>query len=125
MTQVESHAETHDEHGAAYYVKIWAVLLALLIVSIVGPMFGIKLLTLATAFGIAVVKAYLVARNFMHLAIEKKYIVYLLCTTIAFMFLFYAGTSPDIMQHQGRLWQNVAAEKEVQRALGAGHGEGG
>ena len=53
------------------YVKIWAVLLVLLAVSIVGPMFEQPTLTLITAFGIAIVKASLVATYFMHLNVEK------------------------------------------------------
>jgi caa(3)-type oxidase subunit IV len=116
-----SHA--HDSHHVDYW-KVYWVLLVLLAFSIAGPMIGIKLLTLITAFGIAVVKAYLVAANFMHLKFEKKYIAYLLCTAIAFMFLFYAGVSPDVMKHRGRGWQNVAAEQETQRALSVPHDEG-
>jgi caa(3)-type oxidase subunit IV len=119
------HTEDHD-HGQAHYVKIWAVLLVLLIISIVGPIvapfleFGFLkawMITLITAFGIAVVKAYLVASNFMHLNIEKKYISYMLATMLMFMLLFFAGTAPDVMKHSGQNWENVAAEQEVERAL--------
>ena len=55
----------------SHYVKLWAVLLVLLVISVCGPMLEIKWVTLLTAFGIAVVKAYLVAANFMHLKTEK------------------------------------------------------
>ena len=72
-----------------------------------------------TAFGIAVVKAYLVAANFMHLNIEKKYISYMLATMLMFMLLFFAGTAPDVMKHHGQNWENVAAEQEIERALEA------
>ena len=51
--------------------RIGQILLGLLIVSVVGPMAGIRALTLVTAFGIALVKAYMVAKNFMHLDVEK------------------------------------------------------
>jgi caa(3)-type oxidase subunit IV len=94
-------------------------LLALFLVSIAGPEIGIKWLTLVTAFGIAVVKAYLVASHFMHLNVEKKYVGYLLLTAVAFMFLFYAGVAPDVMNHRGRRWENVAAMSETERALKA------
>jgi caa(3)-type oxidase subunit IV len=118
-------------------VKIWAILLVLLIVSILGPIlaphleFGFLkawMITLMTAFGIAVVKAYLVAANFMHLNIEKRYITYLLSTMLMLMLLFFAGVSPDVMKHEGQNWENVAAEAEVERALkaegaAAAHGE--
>ena len=121
------HTEDHG-HGQAHYVKIWAVLLVLLIISILGPIlaphleFGFLkawMITLMTAFGIAVVKAYLVAANFMHLNIEKKYISYMLATMLMFMLLFFAGTAPDVMKHEGQNWKNVAAEAEVERALEA------
>ena len=125
MAEHQDHA---DDHGQAFYVKIWAILLVLLIVSILGPIlaphleFGFLkawMITLMTAFGIAVVKAYLVAANFMHLNIEKKYITYLLTTMLMLMLLFFAGTSPDVMKHEGLNWKNVAAEAEVERALKA------
>ena len=121
------HTEEHD-HGQAHYVKIWGILLVLLIISILGPVlaphleFGFLkawMITLMTAFGIAVVKAYLVAANFMHLNIEKKYISYMLATMLMFMLLFFAGTAPDVMKHKGQNWENVAAEQEIERALEA------
>jgi caa(3)-type oxidase subunit IV len=121
------HTEDHD-HGQAHYVKIWAILLVLLIISILGPVIAphveigfLKawMIVIMTAFGIAVVKAYLVAANFMHLNIEKKYISYMLGTMLMFMLLFFAGTSPDVMRHKGQNWENVAAESEVDQALEA------
>ena len=123
-TQTPGHATHHPN-----YFKIYWILLALLGVSVAGPMLGIKAVTLITAFGIAVVKAYLVASNFMHLKIEKQYISYLLLTVIALMGLFYAGVSPDVMNHRGRNWENVAAGAETRRALAevateTEHGEG-
>jgi caa(3)-type oxidase subunit IV len=119
-------AEHQEDHGQAHYVKIWAILLVLLIISILGPIlaphleFGFLkawMITLMTAFGIALVKAYLVAANFMHLNIEKKYISYMLATMLMFMLLFFAGTAPDVMKHKGQNWENYAAEDEIERAL--------
>ena len=104
----------HDDHAAheVNYVKIWAILLGLLVVSIVGPMIGIKIVTLLTAFGIAIIKAYLVAKNFMHLNIEPRFAVYLLCTVLVFMLLFFAGSAPDVMKHEGTNWVKPAVEVE-------------
>lgn len=130
----DNHA--HDAHHHPNYVKIYWTLLALFSVSVAGPVIGdmvhSRALTLFTAFGIAFAKAYLVAANFMHLKVEKRYVSYLLLTAVAFMALFYAGTSPDVMNHRGRQWENVAAEQEVNRAMaaakaaeaGGGHGHG-
>ena len=45
------------EHAGHHpnYRNIYLTLLALLVVSVVGPMFGVLWLTLATAFGIALI----------------------------------------------------------------------
>lgn len=110
----DSHA--HDAHHPSYF-KIYGILVALFFVSVTGPLLGHKVITLVTAFGVALVKAYLVAAHFMHLKIEKRYVTYLLFTAIAFMAIFFAGTSPDVMNHRGRRWENVAAQHEVNRAM--------
>jgi len=86
------------------YVKIYFLLLALFTVSVLGPMAEIRWLTLITAFGIAFVKAYLVASRFMHLNIEKKYVTYLLLVMVAASALFFAGVAPDVMFHGGQGW---------------------
>ena len=66
-----------EEQTHPYYVKIWAVLVVLLVVSVVGPMFGVRVVTLITAFGVACVKAYLVVRYFMHIGGAARYVSYL------------------------------------------------
>jgi len=105
------------------YVKIWAILVVLLVVSVVGPFFGVKWITLITAFGVAVVKARLVVQNFMHLRIEKRIIKWALGTTLVLMLLFFAGTAPDVMEHHGVNWTNDAALAAVERGVEEGHGE--
>lgn len=105
------------------YVKIWVILLGLLVVSVLGPALahsvaqgGVAVfITLTTAFGIAVVKAFLVIKHFMHLTVEKKYIGFLLLTMVAFMFVFVAGTAPDVMKHEGLGWVNTAAQESAAR----------
>jgi caa(3)-type oxidase subunit IV len=94
--------------SAAKYVKIWAILLVLLVVSILGPLFEVPMLTLITAFGIAMVKASLVAIHFMHLNVEKRYIRYMLYAMVLVIGLFFAGTAPDIMKTAGLRWENQA-----------------
>ena len=95
-------SETQTHHPN--YVKIWAILVVLLGVSVLGPMLGIQIVTLITAFGIAIVKADLVAKHFMHVNIEPKYVTMLLVTMLVFMLLFFAGTSPDVMRFDGTNW---------------------
>ena len=87
---------SHDAHGEEahlkLYFKIYVSLLVLFLISVAGPVVGdlvhSKALALVPAFGIAVVKAYLVCAHFMHLNIEKRYIGYLLTTEVVFMVLF-------------------------------------
>jgi caa(3)-type oxidase subunit IV len=96
-----------DEHHGTHhgnYVKIWAILVVLLLISVLGPTLEIKIVTLITAFGIAVVKAYLVVKNFMHLNVQPRFILYLMGTCLVFMLLFFAGTAPDVMKDDGDNW---------------------
>jgi caa(3)-type oxidase subunit IV len=106
----------HSAHAAAphhhetNYVAIWGVLCVLLVVSVVGPMAGVRFLTLITAFGIAIVKAYMVCRYFMHLNIEKKFVVYILGFMLALMLVFFGGVAPDVLEHEGLQWQKTYVE---------------
>ncbi len=109
-------ADSHEHHDhTQHYVKIWGVLLVLLVISIAGPMFEVLIVTLVTAFGIAIVKAYLVAKHFMHLDVEQPIIHYFLATALVFMLLLFAGVAPDVMNHEGDGWENLAAKEAVQR----------
>jgi caa(3)-type oxidase subunit IV len=110
-------ATPHLAHDDKYYVKIWAILCGLLVVSIIGPELGIKVVTMITAFGIAVVKAYLVATRFMHINSEKKIIPYMLGTMLAIMALMIGAMSPDVMKHEGARWENTAAKESVKRGM--------
>jgi caa(3)-type oxidase subunit IV len=107
MADHAAHAEAHPHIN---YVRIWQILLVLLVVSVLGPLLEIKVVTLITAFGIAVVKAYLVAKNFMHLNLQPRFVVYILGTTLVFMLLFFAGTAGDVMKHSGDNWQKPYRE---------------
>ncbi|HJN78220.1 MAG TPA: c-type cytochrome [Myxococcota bacterium] len=105
------------------YVKIWAILLALLVVSVAGPFLGITIVTLITAFGIAGIKAYLVCKHFMHLDVEKPIIKWLLATCLVLMALFFFGTAPDVLRHDGTNWENTAAKAAVERGIEEPHHE--
>jgi caa(3)-type oxidase subunit IV len=95
---------SHEVHAHPNYLKVYWTLLALLCVSVIGPMFGVKAVTIITAFGVAAYKAYLVAKNFMHINVERPFISYLVLTVVVFMLLFFAGTAPDVMKHEGSNW---------------------
>jgi caa(3)-type oxidase subunit IV len=114
----------HHDH-TQQYVRIWGILVVLLIISVAGPFLGIRWVTLITAFGIALVKAYMVAKHFMHISLERKWILYLVATMLTLMAVMVAGVSPDVMQHHGRNWENVAAKAWVEKGLKEGGGEHG
>ena len=110
---------SHEGHHTSY-VKIWGILLVLLVVSVTGPMLGIRVVTLITAFGIAIVKAYIVARYFMHVNLERRWVAYMLVAMGALMALFVGGVSPDVMKHDGQRWENSAARSVVEKGLQEG-----
>ena len=99
------------------YVEIWAILVALLLVSVAGSLSSIRGVVLAAAFGVAFVKAYLVAKNFMHVTVEKRWVPYLLLVMIAFIVILFAGVAPDIMKHGGLRWSNDAAKQAVESGM--------
>jgi len=122
MSQHTEHKGGHGHHPD--YKKIYFVLLGLLVVSILGPEIGIVWVTLITAFGIALVKANLVVQNFMHLRWEKRIMKWMLATSVVLMFLFFAGTAPDVMKHEGHRWINDSALAATARGIEAPHHEG-
>jgi caa(3)-type oxidase subunit IV len=118
-------AEHGHVHPISYYVKIWGGLLVLLIISVIGPELGIPIVTLITAFGIAVVKAFIVMKYFMHLDTESKMVWYILAGSVVLMGQYFFGVSADVMMHEGTRWENVAAKAEIERGLAAGDGHHG
>ena len=101
-------SETHEHPN---YIKIWYWLLILLAISIAGPMLEIPAVTIITAFGIAVVKSFLVAANFMHLKFEKRIIWFLLILSICLLGVFFFGVASDIMMKEGDQWIDCIADK--------------
>ena len=99
------------------YKKIYIALLVLLVVSIIGPEIGIMWVTLVTAFGIALVKATMVIRDFMHLKDERPLIGWILAASLLLMFLFFFGVAPDVMRHDGANWENLAAKEYIEHQL--------
>jgi caa(3)-type oxidase subunit IV len=95
-------AEEHVHHPN--YVKVWAILVALLIVSVLGSLSHIRNVVLIAAFGVALIKAYLVAKNFMHINVEKRWVPYLLIMCLLFVAILFAGVAPDVMKQSGLNW---------------------
>jgi caa(3)-type oxidase subunit IV len=127
----EHPAPPHAAHGAAHgnhdthYVRVWAILVGLLVVSVIGPMFGVQIVTLITAFGIACVKAYLVAKNFMHINMTKRFVPYLVATGLVFMLLFFSAVAPDVMKDHGSGWEKPAWRAAAAAWEAGDHGAAG
>ena len=119
-----------DQHAAASahhhpnYVKIWAILCVLLVVSVAGPMLHIRVITLIAAFGIALVKASMVAKHFMHLDVEKPIIRWALGAVLVLMVLLYAGLAPDVQKSSGQRWVKSDGFHYMSEAARGAH-EGG
>ena len=104
-----SHAQAHGGHAVhRNYVKIWGILVLLLVVSVFGPMIGIRWITLIAAFGVALVKAYMVAKNFMHLDVEKPIVHWMLLVVLSLMVLLYGALAPDVEKEHGMGWKKDA-----------------
>src|SRR5271165_3382436 len=108
-------AEAHVQHPN--YVKIWAILVVLLIVSVLGSMSHVREVVLIAAFGVALLKAYLVAKNFMHINVEKRWVPYLLIVCLLFIAILFAGVAPDVMKHSGLHWTNPSANQPAAAAV--------
>lgn len=122
-----------------HYVRVYLLLLVLLAISIAGPLVGERIdaqfeifgrqigvgltLTLITAFGIAVWKAGLVIKHFMHLSIERPIAKIFLAASVLLLALFWGGVAPDVQLHDGRMWENLAAKEAVDRGLPEVHAE--
>lgn len=113
----------HDGGHHVDYRKIYFILLGLLVVSVAGPFLGIVWVTLITAFGVAIVKANLVIQNFMHLRWEKRLMKWMLTTSLILMALMMAGVSPDVLNHEGANWENLAARAATERGIDGEHAE--
>ena len=128
-----AHSEDRGGLFGNHYVRIYLLLLALLVVSIAGPVVGGTIdkqveifgrqiglgmaLTLTTAFGIAVWKASLVIKHFMHLSIERPIAKIFLGASVLLLALFWGGVAPDVQLHEGRMWENLGAKAAVARGL--------
>ncbi len=121
-------AEHHEVHSVEHYRNIWLLLLALFLVSVAGPHVAgfvenataARVIVMVTAFGIALVKAFFVCRDFMHLNVQPKFVLYMLGAMLAMASLFFAAVAPDVMKHEGQNWTNFAAQAAVERGMEQG-----
>jgi len=88
-----SHAQTRQT------LAIWYWLMALVVVSVGAGAVLPKAEALLLVFAVAIIKALLVARNYMHLKHEKALIYALALVPLAFIIIFLIGMVPDFVYH--------------------------
>jgi len=121
-------AHENASHGTRHYVKVWLILLGLFLISVAGPLIGIRWITLITAFGVALVKAHKVAAEFMHLKVEKRIATLIILSMVVVMVIFFFGVAPDVMKGSGQRWMKKPVAEptgvlESEHAEQAGHAE--
>jgi caa(3)-type oxidase subunit IV len=88
----------HSRH----YLLIWGWLVALVVVSVTVASVMPKLQAMVLIFTIAIIKALLVARNYMHLKNEKAIIYAIALVPLAFVVILLLGLFPDFVYHVTR-----------------------
>jgi hypothetical protein len=46
----------------------------------------------------------MVAKHFMHITLEPRFVGYIVMTSLVFMLLFFAAVAPDVMNAEGTQW---------------------
>ena len=88
----------HSRH----YLVIWGWLVALVAASVTIASLLPKWQAMVLIFAIAVFKALLVARNYMHLKNEKAIIYAMALVPVAFILILLFALFPDFVYHVSR-----------------------
>ena len=86
-------SDSHTRH----YLMIWIWLLALVVLSVAAASILPKTQALVLIFAVAIVKALLVARNYMHLKNERAIIYALVLVPLAFVIILLFALFPDFV----------------------------
>ncbi len=84
---------SHSRH----YLMIWIWLLALVVVSVAAVAVLPKFQALVLIFAVAIVKALLVARNYMHLKNERVIIYVIVLIPLTFVIILLFALFPDFV----------------------------
>lgn len=102
---VPSSSPGHGAEGVAHVVPVrvlltvFAVLMALTVVTVAAASFNLGTWSLWIALGIATVKASLVALYFMHLRYDNRFYALIFVTALVFLALFLVLTLMDTLQY--------------------------
>ncbi len=86
-------SNAHSRH----YLIIWVWLLALVVVSVAAVAVLPKFQALVLIFTVAIVKALLVARNYMHLKYERAIIYAIVLIPLTFIIILFFTLFPDFV----------------------------
>jgi caa(3)-type oxidase subunit IV len=94
-------ATTHEAAHRVPYVRIYWILVAALVVSLLLALLEHHMLAASLIFAVAIVKAALVAGYYMHLKFEPRYVVLVVVAGIATLFILFGGLVLDIVHVYG------------------------
>lgn len=97
MTYLSHYAEARHVN----YVRVWLILIAALIFSLLLAFAHQRTIAAALIFAIAIVKALVVAGYYMHLKFEPRYIVVTAVAGLITLFILFAGLFFDIVHVYG------------------------
>ena len=86
-------SDSHSRH----YLMIWIWLLALVVVAVAAASILPKVQALVLIFAVAIVKALLVARNYMHLKYERAIIYAIVLIPLTFVIILLFALFPDFV----------------------------
>lgn len=87
---------------ARCHLVVWYWLMALVLASVAATAWLPKQQALTLIFAVAVIKALLIARNYMHLKREKALIYALVVIPLVFVLIFLFGLFPDFVYPTGK-----------------------
>ena len=96
MSETVAPHSSDNGHHHPNYVATWAVLVALLLVSLAVASLS-KTLALILIFGIAIIKAVIVCGNFMHLRFEPKWLTGTVLFAVSVLLIFWFLVAPDVV----------------------------
>ena len=86
-------SNAHSRH----YLMIWIWLLALVVLSVAAASILPKTQSLVLIFAVAILKALLVARNYMHLKNERAIIYAMVLIPLTFVIILLFALFPDFV----------------------------
>ena len=86
-------SNAHSRH----YLIIWVWLLALVVAAVAAASLLPKLQAMVLIFAAAIIKALLVARNYMHLKNERVIIYAIVLVPLAFVIILLFALFPDFV----------------------------